>query len=76
NVMHQCKVPLAVQRFGDGAAHGRDRAKAIARKVGAVCRIYTDQEKSPPSGHTKSARPESGRFKKLAFAKHYVPFVR
>ena len=42
NVMHQHKLPLAVQRFGHSAGHGRNRAEAIARKVGAVGRIYTD----------------------------------
>ena len=42
DVMHQRKLPLAVQRFGDSAGHGSDRAEAIARKVGAVCRIYAD----------------------------------
>ena len=42
DVMHQRKLPLAVQRFGHSAGHGRNRAEAIARKVGAVGRIYTD----------------------------------
>ena len=44
DVMHQRKLPFAVQRFGYGAAHGRNRAKAVTRKVGAIGRIYTDQE--------------------------------
>ena len=61
NVMHQRQFPFAVQRFGHGAAHGRDRAKAVARKVGAVGGIYTNQGKSSPSGHTKSAQPVGGR---------------
>ena len=43
DVVHQRKFPFAVQGFGNGAGHGRDRAEAITRKVGAVCRIYTDQ---------------------------------
>ena len=63
NVMHQRKLPFAVQRLGHGAAHGRDRAEAVARKVGAIGRIYTDQEKSPPSGHKESAQPVGGRSK-------------
>lgn len=61
--MHQRQLPFAVQRFGHGAAHGRNRAEAVIGKVGAGGRIYTDQEKSPPSGHTKSAQPEGGRSK-------------
>ena len=66
--MHQRELPLTVQRFGNGAAHGRDRAEAVARKVGAVCRIYTDQGKSPLSGHKESAQPVGGRSKdKLEF---------
>ena len=66
--MHQRQFPLAVQRFGHGAAHGRDCAEAIVRKVGAVGGIYTDQEKSPPSGHKESAQPVGGRSKdKLEF---------
>ena len=44
DVVHQRQFPLAVQHFGHGAGHGRNRAEAIARKVGAVGRIYTDQE--------------------------------
>ena len=47
NVMHQRKFPLAVQRFGNGAGHGRDRAEAVIGKVGAVSRIYTDHGHSP-----------------------------
>ena len=66
--MHQRKLPLAVQRLGYGAGHGCDRAEAVARKVGAVGGIYTDQEKSPPSGHKESAQPVGGRSKdKLEF---------
>ena len=42
NVMHQRKLPFAVQRFGHGAAHGRDCAEAVIGKVGAVGGIYTD----------------------------------
>ena len=47
DVMHQRKLPFAVQRFGDGAAHGRDCADVVARKVGAVGGIYTDHRHSP-----------------------------
>ena len=61
DVVHQRKFPFAIQRFGYGAAHGHDHAKAVVGKVSAVGRIYTDQGKSPPSGHTKSAQPEGGR---------------
>ena len=61
NVMHQRKLPLAVQRFGHGAAHGHDRAKAIVGKVCAVGRIDANYGQSPLSAHTKSARPEGGR---------------
>ena len=63
DVVHQRKLPFAVQRFAHDAAHGRDHAEAITRKVGAVGGIYTDQEKSPPSGHKESAQPEGGRSK-------------
>ena len=66
--MHQRKLPFAVQRFGHGATHGRDCAEAVIGKVGAVGGIYTDQEKSPPSGHKESAQPVGGRSKdKLEF---------
>ena len=55
-----------------GARHGRNRAEAIARKVGAVGGIYTDQEKSPPSRHKESAQPVGGRSKgKLEFVANY-----
>ena len=68
NVMHQRQFPFAVQRFGYGAGHGRDRAEAVIGKVGAIGGIYTDQEKSPPSGHKESAQPVGGRSKdKLEF---------
>ena len=63
NVMHQRKLPFAVQGLGNGAGHGRNRAEAIARKVGAVGRIYTDQGKSPLLGHKESAQPVGGRSK-------------
>ena len=63
DVVHQRKLPLAVQRFGYGAAHGRNRTEAVIGKVGAVGGIYTDQEKSPPSGHKESAQPVGGRSK-------------
>ena len=61
DVMHQRKLPLAVQSFSHSTAHGRNRAEAITRKVGAVGGIYTDQGKSTPSGHTKSVQPVGGR---------------
>lgn len=61
--MHQRKLPFAVQRLGHGAGRGRNRAEAVTRKVGAVGGIYTDQEKSPPSGHKESAQPVGGRSK-------------
>ena len=61
DVMHQRKLPFAVQRFGYGAGHGRDRAKAVIGKVGAVGGIYTAQGESPLSGHKESAHPEGGR---------------
>ena len=68
NVVHQRQLPFAVQRFGYGAGHGRDRAEAVIGKVGAIGGIYTDQEKSPPSGHKESAQPVGGRSKdKLEF---------
>ena len=63
DVMHQRKLPFTVQRFGYGAAHGRNRTEAVIGKVGAVGGIYTDQEKSPPSGHKESAQPVGGRSK-------------
>ena len=58
DVMHQRKLPFTVQGFGNGAGHGRDRADSVVGKVGAVSRIYTDQGKSPPSGHKESVQPE------------------
>lgn len=61
DVVHQCKFPFTVQGFGHSAGHGRDRAEAITRKVGAVGRIYTNQGKPPPSGHKESAQPEGER---------------
>ena len=45
--MHQRELPFAVQRFGYGTAHGRDRAEAVIGKVGAVGGIYTDHRHSP-----------------------------
>ena len=66
--MYQRKLPFAVQRFGHGAAHGRDCAEAIARKIGAVGGIDADQGKSPLSGYKESAQPVGGRSKdKLEF---------
>ena len=65
--VYQRKLPLAVQRFGNGTAHRHNRTEAIARKVGAVSGIYTDQGKSPPSRYTKSAQPEGGRYKTVYF---------
>ena len=66
--MNKRQFPFAVQRFGYGAGHGRDRAEAVIGKVGAIGGIYTDQEKSPPSGHKESAQPVGGRSKdKLEF---------
>lgn len=59
--MHQRQFPFAVQRFGYGAGHGRDRTEAVIGKVGAVGGIYTDQGKSPPSGHKESVQPEGER---------------
>ena len=48
---------------------GRDCAEAVIGKVGVVGGIYTDQEKSPPSGHKESAQPVGGRSKdKLEFS--------
>ena len=61
DVMHQRKLPFAVQRFGHGAGHGRDRTEAVIGKVGAVGGIYTDQWKSPPSRHKESVQPVGGR---------------
>ena len=61
DVMHQRQLPFAIQRFGYGAAHGCNRAEAIARKVGAVGGIYTDQGKPPPSWYKESAQPVGGR---------------
>ena len=61
DVVHQRKLPFSVKRFGNGAAHERDRAEAVIGKVGAVGGIYIDQGKSPPSGHKESAQPEGGR---------------
>ena len=61
--MYQRELPLAVQGFGNGAGHWRDCAEAVIGKVGAVGGIYTDQEKSPPSGHKESAQPVGGRSK-------------
>ena len=43
NVMHQRQFPLAVQSLSYAAAHGRNRAKTVIGKIGAVGRIYTDQ---------------------------------
>ena len=69
NVMHQRQFPLAVQSLGYGAAHGRNRAKTVIGKIGAVGGIYTDQRKPPLSGHTKSARPEGWtQINKLEFS--------
>jgi len=59
DVMHQRKLPFTVQRLGHGAGHGRNRTEAIARKIVAVGRIYTDQGKSPPSGRAKAPSPKA-----------------
>ena len=61
NIVHQRKLPFAVQRFGDAAAHGRDRAEAVVGKVGAVGRIYTDQGEITSVRAYKSAQPVGGR---------------
>ena len=47
DVVHQRKFPFAIQGFGNGAGHGRNRAEAIIGKVGAVCRIDTNYRRSP-----------------------------
>ncbi len=39
---------FAVQRFGDSAGYGRQRAKAIIAEVRAVGRKYADRKISPP----------------------------
>ena len=48
------KLPLAVQRFGDSAAHGRDCAEAVVRKIGAVGFIYANQARNLQFGCTST----------------------
>ena len=67
--MHQRELPLAVQRLGYGAGHGRNRTEAVTRKVGTVDGIYTDQRKSPHSWYKESAQPEGWtQINKLEFS--------
>ena len=42
NIVHQRKLPFAVQRFSDAAAHGRDRTESVVGKISTIGRIYTD----------------------------------
>ena len=63
DVVHQRKLPFAIQGFGYGTAHGHNRTESVIGKVGAIGRIYTDQGKSPPSEHKESVQPEGGRYK-------------
>ena len=54
SAMHQRQLPFAVQRFGDAAAHGRDRAEAVVGKVGAVGFVYANQARNLQFGCTST----------------------
>ena len=54
NIVHQRKLPFAVQRFGDSAAHGCERTEAVVRKIGAVGFVYANQARNLQFGCTST----------------------
>lgn len=78
DVVHQRELPLTVQRFGNGAAHGRNSTKAVARKVGAIGWIYTDQEPHLLQGIKKAPNQSADAQKinwNLTFPRIYIQFL-
>ena len=54
NIVHQRKLPLAVQRFGHSAGHRHDRAEAVVGKIGAVGFVYANQARNLQFGCTST----------------------